>query len=100
MELEIKSADNQASFPVKVVPRASRNAITEVREGALVVRLCASPVEGKANAALTAYIAEFLGLRKNQVSIKMGEKSRHKVVTISGLSVDKIREKLEAVLAG
>ena len=37
---------------VRVKPRASRDAIEGEREGALVVRLTAPPVEGEANAAL------------------------------------------------
>ena len=98
MDLALKSVADGVSFAVKAVPRASRNAIAEVREGVLVVRLCAPPVEGKANAALIAYLAEAFGLRKGQVSIKVGEKSRHKIVVLSGLSPEQVRERIEALL--
>ena len=56
-----------------------------VRDGALVVRLSAPPVEGRANAALAAFLAEALGVRRNQVSIRTGEKSRTKVVRVDGI---------------
>lgn len=73
------------SFPVRVVPRAQRDAVGGVREGALLVRLVAPPVEGRANAALQAVLAEALGVRRNQVSIRTGERSRTKVVRVDGI---------------
>ena len=94
-ELTLSEKNGEISFPVKAVPRSTRNAIGEVREGVLQIRLCAPPVEGKANAALLAFLAEVLGVRKSQVSLKMGEKSRHKVVTVKGLSAEKIRQALK-----
>ena len=94
MELDIKSDGDTLCFPVKAVPRASRNAVVEVRDGALVVRLCAPPVEGKANAALVEFMAEALKIRKKQVSIKLGDKSRHKVVAVSGLTLEELQAKL------
>ncbi|MBQ7568505.1 DUF167 domain-containing protein [bacterium] len=98
MELELKNSGNSVSFPVKAVPRASRNAIADVREGALVVRLCAPPVEGKANEALVAFLAECLGVRKKQVSIKSGDKSRHKIVVVTDISESLLLEKLQGCL--
>ena len=100
MDLEIKESGNALSFAVKAVPRASRNALAEIREGVLVARLCAPPVEGKANAALIAFMAEVLQVRKNQVSIKMGEKSRHKFITVSGLSTEQVRQRISTSLKG
>ena len=99
MDLEIKNDGNSLCFPVKAVPRASRNAVSEVREGALVVRLSAPPVEGKANAALIEFLAEVLKVRKKQVSIKLGDKSRHKLVTISGLALEELQAKLAECLS-
>ncbi|MDO5295883.1 MAG: DUF167 domain-containing protein [bacterium] len=99
MDLEIKNDGNALCFPVKAVPRASRNAVSEVREGALVVRLSAPPVEGKANAALIEFLAEVLKVRKKQVSIKLGDKSRHKLVTISGLALEELQAKLAECLS-
>lgn len=75
---------------VKVVPRSNQNLIQDIREGVLVVRLSAPPVEGKANAALVAYFAEVFGLRKNQIGLRTGEKSRHKLVELSGTTVEAI----------
>jgi uncharacterized protein (TIGR00251 family) len=62
-----------------------------VREGALVVRLAAPALEGRANAALQAFLAEALGVRRNQVSIRTGEKSRNKVVRVEGVQSDQVQ---------
>lgn len=94
MELDIKIDGDTLCFPVKAVPRASRNAVGEIRDGALVVRLCAPPVEGKANAALVEFMAEALKVRKKQVSIKSGDKSRHKIVAVSGMTLEELQAKL------
>ena len=56
----------------------------------LAVRLQAPPVEGAANKALAKFLAETLGIRAADVRIVSGEKSRDKVVEISGATEDKI----------
>ncbi|MFA6548570.1 MAG: DUF167 domain-containing protein [Candidatus Margulisiibacteriota bacterium] len=63
---------------IKVVPNAKRN---ELKEGK--VYLTAPAVEGKANQALIEFIAEHFGVKKRQVKIIKGMKSRQKVVEIS-----------------
>jgi uncharacterized protein (TIGR00251 family) len=71
---------------VHVQPRASRSEVTGWREGALAVRLTAPPVEGAANKACRDFLAEFLGVRRADVELFSGEKSREKRFRISGLS--------------
>ena len=72
---------------VRVVPRAGQEAI-ELAEGALRVRLTAPPVEGAANAALIALIAERLRLPKRAISLVRGATTRDKLLAIVGLSTD------------
>jgi uncharacterized protein (TIGR00251 family) len=67
---------------VLVQPRASRNAIVGWHGEALKVALCAPPVDGEANAALLAYLAKALGLKKAQVRLAQGPASRHKLVDL------------------
>ena len=67
---------------VHVQPRASRNAILGWHGEALKVALTAPPVDGEANAALQAYLAKALGLKKAQVSLAQGQSSRHKLVDL------------------
>jgi hypothetical protein len=70
---------------VIVQPRASRNEIVGEQDGALKVRLAAPPVDDAANAELIALLARRLGVRKRDVEILSGARSRRKVVLIIGL---------------
>ena len=68
---------------VKVIPRAKKNRVVETGAGKFKVHLTAPPVEGKANAALIECLAEHFNVKKRQVRIVRGEKTREKVVEIS-----------------
>jgi uncharacterized protein (TIGR00251 family) len=74
---------------VRLTPRASRNGVDGLIAGAdgnlmLQLRLAAPPVEGAANKALVAYLADTLGLRKSAIRIVSGEKSRIKLMELDG----------------
>lgn len=69
-----------------MVPRARNSALVGVEEGVLLVRLAAPPVEGRANQVLVEFLAEQWGLRKKQIHLQSGEKSRHKVLRVEGLN--------------
>ncbi len=69
---------------VRVKPRASRDAIEGVRDGALVVRLTAPPVEGAANAALARVLGKALSLPPSAIELARGAQGRDKLVEIRG----------------
>jgi hypothetical protein len=69
-------------FDVRVQPRASRDEFAGVREGVLRVRLRAPPVEGAANEALIAFLADELGIPRRDVRIVSGFGSRTKIVEV------------------
>lgn len=77
-----------------VTPRGSKNEVTGWREDVLCVKITAPPVEGAANAAIVKFIADALGIRKSQVDMVSGEKSREKTLRISGLTIEDIRSRL------
>ncbi len=86
---------------VRVQPRASRAEIVGWRaDGVLGVRVPAPPVEGAANDAVRALLAEVLGVRGSAVSIVRGERGREKLVQVTGLSLDEVRARLEARAPG
>lgn len=88
--LELTSQEGGVSFPVRVSPRASREELGPVREGALCVRLCAPPVENAANQALVALVAKRLGVAKGRVRVLSGQKSRQKRVWVEGLAPEQV----------
>jgi uncharacterized protein len=74
---------------VRLTPRADRNRVDGVRQDAegrpvLHLRLAAPPVEGAANRALVAWLADALGLRKADITIRSGETARSKVLHLAG----------------
>lgn len=68
---------------VHVVPQARRTAADGWHDGALRVRLAAPPVDGKANAALVAWLANELGLPRRAVQVLRGGASRHKQLAVA-----------------
>ena len=72
-------------FDVRVQPRASRTGISGVHDSALRVRLQVPPVDGAANTALVALIAESLGVPRRDVRIVAGAASRTKVLEVVGV---------------
>lgn len=87
-----------AAFAVKVHPRAKKNAITGTVGDALKLALTAPPVEGKANHAVIEFFADFFEIPRSSVSIASGETSRNKLIRVSGISAQRVRERLAAAL--
>ena len=94
MALELRTTDAGLTLRVRVQPRASRNALSGEREGALVVRLTAPPVEGAANEALSRFLGKALGVAPSAVRVVSGATGRNKIVSVAGLDVVTARERL------
>jgi len=75
----------EALLEVRVIPRAGRSGVAGLRDGALLVRLAAAPVDGAANAELIAVLADALHLPKRSVRIVSGERARTKRVQVDGM---------------
>ena len=60
----------------------------------LKVRVRAAPIEGRANAALIAFLARTLGVPKSRLSLVAGDTARLKQVEIDGLSEIDLDERL------
>jgi uncharacterized protein (TIGR00251 family) len=83
-----------ASFIVRVLPRAKKNAITGELGGALKLSLTSPPIEGRANEACIEFSAKLLKVPRSSVTIASGQSSRQKVIRGSGLSAEAVREKI------
>ena len=79
---------------VKLQPRSSANEIGSPLGEELRVRVTAAPVDDAANEALVRLLAERLNCPRGHVKLVRGQTSRHKVVYISGLSLEVIAAKL------
>jgi uncharacterized protein (TIGR00251 family) len=85
---------DEALLHIRVTPRARRNALGGMEDGVLAVRLAAPPVEGAANKALIAFLAETFGIARSAVRVESGERSRHKRVGISGVTAEEVARRL------
>lgn len=93
LEIVSNAAANTVVFRVRVAPRAGRDEVSGVVEGALSVRLTAPAIEDRANDALLEYLAGLLKTPKSAVRILGGEHSRTKRVEVHGVP----RSQIEAL---
>jgi uncharacterized protein len=89
------SGHGSRSLEVLVRPGASRDEVGGEHAGALVVRLTAPPVEGRANKALRKLIARRAGVPAGAVEIVRGERSRRKLIRVEGIESEQLRILLE-----
>ncbi|OGP55618.1 MAG: YggU family protein [Deltaproteobacteria bacterium RBG_13_52_11] len=86
------------TFKVLLQPRASREGIDGLHGDAVKVRVFAPPLEGKANKALKRFIAKKLNISSSQVEIIAGQRSRQKLLRITGISRAEIEKTLGIAL--
>ncbi|MDY6989561.1 MAG: DUF167 domain-containing protein [Thermodesulfobacteriota bacterium] len=80
--LWIQETENGIVFKVAVQPRGARNEIVGLQGDALKLKLTAPPVEGAANKMCVAFLAKSLKVRKSDVEIIHGHRSRSKKVLV------------------
>jgi len=90
--MEISGDAAGVRFAVRVQPKASSCRIVGEHAGSLKVAVTAAPEAGKANEAVIKVLAQALGVSKSCVRIVSGHASRNKIVHISGVSVEQIKE--------
>jgi hypothetical protein len=95
----LRANPSGVTLAVRAQPGAKKTAITGVYgEGAaaqLKIAVHAPPLEGRANQALAAFLADTFSLPKNAVELTTGELSRSKVFLLRGVTM----AQAEALLA-
>lgn len=84
----LRRKDGSITLTVHVQPGAKRSEFAGLHGDALKVRLTAPAVDGRANAALIAFVAQRLDLASSAVELKSGQKSRRKLLTVTGARAD------------
>src|SRR3954449_7611248 len=85
---------------VRAQPGARKAGVLGEQAGALKVAVTAPPEDGRANQALTEALREALGLKRSQVELAGGAKSRQKVFLIHGLAPAELQARLTTLLGG
>ncbi len=94
MPIEIRESEDGVTFSVRVIPRASRTEIAGEIGGAVRVRVSSPPVDGAANDVLIRLIAKRLSVPRSAVEIVSGSASRTKLVRVSGVTTERLRDAL------
>ncbi len=81
-----KDSKNGIVLQVRLVPRAVKTAILQIKPEYVKIAIQAPPVEGRANTALIAFLADSFSVSKASITIKSGTTGRNKVVEITGIS--------------
>lgn len=92
--IPLRETETGVIFRIRVVPRASRSGAAGIQGDTLKLRITAPPVEGKANEACIALLAELLGVKRTQVAIISGHASRTKTVAVEGVKAKEIAARI------
>jgi uncharacterized protein len=90
----LKETTGGTFLSVKLQPRASSNEIGEPLGNELKIKVTAPPVDAAANEALIRLLAERLDCARGCIELVRGRKSRHKVVKLHGLTLEKVLKHL------
>lgn len=94
IELRIEQSGDDVLIWIKAVPGASRDEIAGVMGERLKVRISAAPEAGKANKAICKLIVKALNVKSKQVEIESGQTNPQKIVRISGINIDAVKQGL------
>ncbi|MCC7495536.1 MAG: DUF167 domain-containing protein [Fimbriimonadaceae bacterium] len=93
--LRVDEVADGTVLAVRVQPRAAPAGPAGVRDGCLVVKVTAAPVDGAANQALLKLLAKALGRPPRDLQLVAGEHRREKRVLVRGATADEVRRRLE-----
>ena len=79
---------------VKLTPRASGDAIQEITQDQVRIRVTSPPVDNKANEHLIKFLSKKLKVPRSKISIVRGQTSKNKVLRIEGLDLETVETRL------
>jgi uncharacterized protein len=95
----IRETAEGVTLSVRAQPGAKKTAITGIYgEGAaaqLKIAIHAPPIEGRANEALIAFLADLFSLPRKNVILVSGETNRSKVFLLRGARMPEVRKALD-----
>jgi uncharacterized protein len=90
----VRDVGDGCTVSVRVHPGARKNGVSGVHAGAVKISLTTPPVDGRANEALIAFVAEVLRVPRGRVNLVGGMTSRTKVLRITGKSAAEVQAAL------
>jgi hypothetical protein len=93
--LQVTATATGTRLEIRVMPRAPRQKLDGIRDGRLIVRVTAAPVDDAANDAVITLLAKTLELPRSALRITAGQTRRNKTIEI-GAPVDLVRQRLRS----
>jgi len=90
----LRDTTDGVEISIYVQPGAKSAEVSGEHDGALKLRINAAPVDGKANAAVIAFLAECCGVSKSKVTLLSGDTNRRKRLRITGVSAETVAKQL------
>jgi hypothetical protein len=95
----LRSINGGCILSVRVHPGAKHNAIVGTHDGALKISLTTPPSDGRANAALIAFLAERLNMPRTSIELISGPTNRSKAFRLTGITTVEAEARLLTELA-
>ena len=92
--LDLRDTADGVIVSVIVKTKGKENAVIGTHDNALRVSVTAAPQKGKANASVVEVLAEFFGVPKLNVILRLGETSKRKSFLIKGRTRIEVSEVL------
>jgi uncharacterized protein YggU (UPF0235/DUF167 family) len=86
------------SLAVRVMPRAGVSKVAGVRDGRLLIRLAAAPVDGAANQALLTFLAKALGIPPRDITLAAGQQGRNKRIVLMGITLEEAETRMRRLI--
>ena len=85
-KFELHNSEGGSAIAIRIIPRASRNEITEIMDdGTIKIRLTAPPVNGQINEALIKFLAEIIEIPPSRIEVIPGATGRDRLVSFVDL---------------
>ena len=84
--LTVRETDRGVTFQIRVLPRSSKCELAGLQGDALKIRITAPPIEGRANEECIRFLASLFNVKRTDIAIAAGHKSKNKRVTVAGLT--------------
>ena len=93
----LPAAGTGSRLDLRVMPRSPRTALAGMRDGRLVVRVTAAPVDDAANEAVVRALGQALGVPRSSIRVVHGARSRNKTVEFAGLDAGELHRRIDAL---
>ena len=90
----IRERPGGVQIDLHVIPRSRKTELAGLRNGRILVRLTAPPIEEAANAGLIEFLARLFGVSMRAVRLVAGEHSRKKTCQVEGVTKEEATARL------